>query len=507
MKGKKLRLITEILAILVICLVSFVGVYKQNMNQMQNQVKGYDLSKDLKGYRELIFELSDATEVLNSEGKVVGSTDDYSDSSIESNSYKKTETKINADEDLKTENYQKAKSIIETRLKSLGVEDYNIGLDTQNGTIYLQIPEDDTTDHTVSNILQVAKFEIKDSEDTSKVYITNDEVKNISAVYNTTTSGTTVYLQIEFNKNGKNTLKELSTGEYATKEEDKTDNNEESNNNQSTENENNTVDENAVEGELNVSTNETTDNSSSENSDTSENKDSTSEKEDTQNKIILSIDSNDMITTSFDTPIEDGIIDLSMNQATTDTDSISDTLQSASTIALLVNSGKMPLTYKVSQNNYINTDISEVIIQKVIYVVAIIAIIALVVLVIKYRLRGLIAGIAYVGFIAIDLLLIRYTNVSITIESIVAAVIVLAINYIVTYRLVKINEADVELKKIAYSNELKSTIMKVLPIFIIAIIFVFVKWTKISTFGMFMFWGVLLCIIYNYLLTKDMLEK
>ena len=66
-----------------------------------------------------------------------------------------------------------------------------------------------------------------------------------------------------------------------------------------------------------------------------------------------------MITTSFDDPIEDGIIDLSMNQATTDQDSISQTLQSASTIATVVNSGKMPLTYKVSGNNYVKTDITS----------------------------------------------------------------------------------------------------------------------------------------------------
>ena len=33
-----------------------------------------------------------------------------------------------------------------------------------------------------------------------------DDLKKISAVYNTTSSGTTVYLQIEFNKNGKNIL-------------------------------------------------------------------------------------------------------------------------------------------------------------------------------------------------------------------------------------------------------------------------------------------------------------
>ena len=141
MKGKKLKIITGILAILVICLVSFVGVYKQNMNQMQNQVKGYHLTKDLKGYRELVFEVSDATEVLDSEGNIVGNTDNYSDETIASYSYQKTENKINGEENLNLENYQKAKKIIETRLKSLGVEDYNIGLDTQNGTIYLQIPE------------------------------------------------------------------------------------------------------------------------------------------------------------------------------------------------------------------------------------------------------------------------------------------------------------------------------------------------------------------------------
>ena len=95
MKGKKLKLITEILAIFVICLVSFVGIYTKNTNKMENKVKNYELSKDLKGYRELVFKVSDATEVLDSSGKVVGNTDNYTDSTIESNSYKKSENKKN----------------------------------------------------------------------------------------------------------------------------------------------------------------------------------------------------------------------------------------------------------------------------------------------------------------------------------------------------------------------------------------------------------------------------
>ena len=475
MKGRKIKLITEILAIIVICLISFVGIYTKNANRMENQVKDYDLSKDLKGYRELVFKVSDATEVLDSNGKVVGNTDEYGDSSIETNSYKKSENKINASEDLTKENYEKAKSIIEKRLKSLNVEDYNLSLDEENGNIYLQIPENSDTDHTVSNILQVAKFEIKDQDDTSNVLVTNDDLKKISAVYNTTSSGTTVYLQIEFNKNGKNILKQISTGDYATDE--------------------------------NLTNTTNTTGNTSENENTNSNENTSSEEETkTQKKIILSIDNNDMITTSFDDPIEDGIIDLSMNKATTDQDSISDTLQSASTIAAVVNSGKMPLTYKVAENNYVNTDITSNMLKKAMYVVIAIVIVALVVLIIKYKSVGLLASISYIGFVGLELLLIRYTNVTISLESIVAGIILLAVNYLITYRLIKVHETDSELKKKVYSNEFKSIIIKSIPIFIIAIIFVFMKWTKIATFGMFMFWGLLLSIIYNYIVTKDMLD-
>ncbi len=69
------------------------NIYKK-ANKMENQVKDYELSKDLSGYRELIFKVSDATEVLDSKkGKVVGNTDNYTDSTIETNSYKKLKIK------------------------------------------------------------------------------------------------------------------------------------------------------------------------------------------------------------------------------------------------------------------------------------------------------------------------------------------------------------------------------------------------------------------------------
>ena len=123
MKKSKIRLITKILAILVICLVSFIGIYVQKYNKMENIIKGYDLTKDLSGYRQVIFEISDATEVLDKDGHVVGNTDTYDDETIKNNEYKKSETPVNKDEELKKENYDITKNIIEKRLDLMGIED------------------------------------------------------------------------------------------------------------------------------------------------------------------------------------------------------------------------------------------------------------------------------------------------------------------------------------------------------------------------------------------------
>ena len=95
MKGNKLKIIICTLVIICICLVSFVGIYVQKSNGMENVVKDYKFSKDFTGYRQVVFEVSDALEVTDADGKLVGNTDQYDDSAIESNSYKKTDVKVN----------------------------------------------------------------------------------------------------------------------------------------------------------------------------------------------------------------------------------------------------------------------------------------------------------------------------------------------------------------------------------------------------------------------------
>lgn len=488
MKEKMLKKIMKILAIIAICLISFGGIYIKENNQYKNQVKEYKRASDFNGYRQLTFEVSDANVVLDSDGKVIGNTDNYDDAAISQNSYQKSETKVNSEENKTTENYRKAKSIIEKRLQGLGVDNYNISINEETGKIFLKIAENDETDHVVSNLLQVSKFEIRDSEDESKVIIKGEDLKKASALYNTTEQGTTVYLQLELNKEATKTFADITANEYK-----KIENKDGSSSN-----------ENEATAEIDTSSEE------SENAVTegqTENKENVeSKEEEKQKEIVLAIDNNKMITTSFEEPIVDGIIDLSMGASSKDSTAITNSLKSTSTIALLLNSGEMPLTYKATQNQFVKNSFIDDNLINIIYIsIAVIAVL-IVIIILKYKGKGVMGGFSLVGFIAIYLLLIRYTNVAISLESILAIAVVSIIMYFGVIKLLKINEPDEELKKKAFAKEYKSFVSKIVPIFIISIVFSFMKWETLSTFGMVAFWGTILEIIYNVTITKKMID-
>ena len=53
---------------------------------------------------------------------------------------------------------------------------------------------------------------------------------------------------------------------------------------------------------------------------------------------------------------------------------------------------------------------------------------------------------------------------------------------------------------------IKDMVIKIIPIAILAITFCFMGWIPTSSFGMVMFWGITLIIIYNLLVTKNLLK-
>ena len=442
---KSIKIITISLLIVLVSMIGFFGIYKQNKNQMSNVVKDYTYAMDLNGARTIKL-------TLNSD---------------------------NSDEVKTEENYKTAKEIIEKRLKKLGVEEYKVNLNNENGEITVQIPEDLNTDTIVSNLTTVGKFEILDSE-TNDVLLDNNSIESSKVLYNTATSGTSVYLEIAFNKDGKNKLEEISKTYVKT--------------------ENNTTDENATTDENNTEATENTNETNTENT-TNE----TSSK--TEKKISLKIDDSELMSTTFDEPITSGKIQLSVGKATTDSTTLKGYVEQAQNVATVLDSGKLPVKYDMEKNQYILSSITEQDLTYVAVTIAIIAIIAIIVLIIKYKTNGLVAGIAYTGLVALYLLLIRYTNVVISIDSIFAITMMLAFNYIFTIILLSsIKKMKAENVENAVQKSVTETYKKffsrIIPVCILAIVFCFIKWTPINSFGMITFWGIVIIAIYNATITN-----
>ena len=175
---KKVKILTIILAIVLVTMIAFGGIYIQVQNRMSDKVKDYSYAMDLKGSRNIRLKVDDSTNTIikDSEGNEVEETEELTDEQLAEKGYTKEETPANSQYVLSEENYSKSKNIIEKRLKKLGVDNYIIKLDKQTGDIVIEIPENDQTDSIVSNIGTPGNFEIIDTE-TKEVLMDNNDIK------------------------------------------------------------------------------------------------------------------------------------------------------------------------------------------------------------------------------------------------------------------------------------------------------------------------------------------
>ena len=429
MKKNKLKVITITFFIILVTMVAFVGVYVQEKNIMENKVKDYSLAMDLNGTRNIVLKVSEeTTEVIkDSDGNKVESA---TDEEISEKGYTKETVQKNTDDVKTLDNYKTSKEIIEKRLKKLGVENYIIKLNEQTGEIVVELTNNSQTDNIVSNLTTVGKFEIIDTN-TKEVLLTNDDIKASNVVRSTTSSGTNIYFTIEFNKDGKKKLEEI-TKTYVPQD--------------------NT--------------------SSEESSESSENSDSSSQT--TKKTITMKIDGTDVMSTDFEEPITDGIMHLSVGQAATDTKTLQENVKQANQMAAVLENKNMPVEYTLQSDTFVKSTVTEDTVAAVIIVVTVIALIALIVLFIRYKSNGLLAIISYVGLVSI--LLLRHQS-----------------------------DKKADIKHII-NMSIKDMVIKIIPIAILAITFCFMGWIPTSSFGMVMFWGITLIIIYNLLVTKNLLK-
>ena len=494
---KKILLATKILAIVAICLISFVGIYVQDGNQINNIIKDYKYGKDLKGYREITInphEESEEEDATTEENKTEESNNTTEKNKTEeSNTTTEEKSEDKKESKLTSENFEKSKEIIQKRLEEMGVKDYNIALNKETGLIYLQVPEDENADKIASNINQSGSVEIKDADDTNKVLISSDKFEKASVVYSSTDKGTAVYIQIKFNKEGKEQLKNLSENEYKKLPEKK----------EETENENTTAEEENTTASTENKTEENT--TESKENETAENTTSESEKkeEEKQKNIAFYLSGEQMLTHNFEEPVVDGKMTFNIGQATTDETTFNENQKSAKIICTVLNNGILPIEYKVEENQYVKTEIEIETVKNVLIVIAVVIGLLLIYMIIKNKVAGLLSAIGYMGFVGLYLLLLRGTNVIIELEGIVAGVVCLGINYLFVMNILKHKNKD----KKEFNKEYIKSLMKLLPILGVSIYFCFSKVAVLESFGMVMFWGISLIAAYNITITRNLMKK
>lgn len=497
---KKIKIVTITLAIILITMIAFFGIYSPVQNRMENKVKNYSYAMDLKGARTVVLKVNknNKTVIKDAEGKEVSDGEGLTDEQLAEKGYKKEETPYNNEEILTKENYKKTKEIIEKRLKKLNADQYVIKVNEETGDITVELTENDNTDSIVSNLNTTGKFEIIDSE-TKEVLMDNNDIKLANVLYGSnstsaTSTGTSVYLNIEFNKDGAKKLEDISN-KYV-----KVENTEDAENaDNATTEDTNTTGENVTEG-----TNTTTEN-------TAEGTDSTGETT-TEKKITMKIDDEEIMSTSFDEPLRTGKLQLSVGQASTDADALQGYVDQASNMATVLDTGNIPVKYSVDENEYIASDITRDQLQIIKYTGIAFVAIAIIVLCVIYKINGVIGAISYVGLFSLLMLLIRYTNVALSIEGLVAVALVLILEYIFINKILnkikqeskrKINRAII---KESIKETYKEFFITIIPIAIAIITFCFAKWTSISSFGMVMFWGIALIAIYNVAILGNLLK-
>lgn len=487
---KKVKILTIVLAIILVTLIAFGGIYLPTQNRMENKVKDYELGRELDSQRVIELKIKESTST--------DSENSSSDENTETDSSKETE---NSEETTSTENkltekdYENAKKIMEKRLQALGAQDYTISLDKENGIVRVELAENDNVDMYIYYLYASQKITIKDT-DSKDILLNDDMIKGAKYSYTSDSKGAyQVYEEIELTKDGQAKLNELLNDyallatdvteiENAKKASESESTKTESTNEESTESTENTEEQNTESTETQSTTEETSSNS-----------------ETTKKTAKLYV--ND---TTYDvSKIEKGKITVKIGSSSTNTTSVNNNISKAAEIAMLENAGKLPADYEVDTNRYEYSSITQ---KEIIYfaiVMIAILVITLLIYCVIYKKSGILASISFVGFVASFSLLIRYTNVAISIEGISAIIIVMIINLIINREILS-KTKKMNLVNEAVKATYKNVYLKLIPVGILTIVFCLAKWESLSSFGMIMFWGLVLTAIYNVIVTRTLLN-
>lgn len=483
---KKMKVWIVILLVVLLSLIAFWGVFQRQNGVWNNFIPDYTLGMDVKGARELRYTVDEQEEEKyvyvdengNVKGEVweagspttaeheaeheAGTAEDEHEVEEDLPYTKETRTiKANRDEQLTKENFEQAKKIIQNRLKKQGISEYHIRIDDVTGKLVVEAKDENGEVQNVQELISnTGKFQMVDYQN-GLVLMDNFDIKKASVV-TSSDSGYNTYLQIEFNKEGTQKLKDISNKYVETPKE--------ADENEATENETQT-EENEEEAE-------------------------------TEKKYVsIVFDDTTMMTTYFGEEMASGMLQIPMGQTQTDYEEHKKEYAAAKVIADILNCGMMPICYALESDNFVQAEVWEW--AEMFKMVAIVlVVIASIIFIIKFRGKGLLASIVAIGYIALLSLVIRYTNAVITQSSLVAYYVVILLNYAFLKNMLKASNPEK-----CYEETARKFYLSVIPLAVVAIVFTLSNYFIVSSVGMALFWGLMLNIVYNFVITKTVFEK
>lgn len=353
-------------------------------------------------------------------------------------------TPVNSQEVLTEENYELAKNIMKKRLDQFNIINYDLRVDKTTGTIALEVGEDGQIDDILAYLLSQGNFTITDT-DSGEVLLDNSKIKETKTMYYNGTSGTNVYLDIIFNDEGKSKLEEISKTYVETKDD---------------------------------------------------------EGNSTKKTITIKLDDETITTTYFGQTMSNGELPLTVGSASNDSNTIKNYLVQAGELAIVLNNGINPIVYTIGTNEYVAPIITPDTLNKIIISALVVLAVMIVYLVIRYKTLGIISAISMVGYIALYLITVRFTDTIISLEAIAAIAISILLEFVFVQAIAKAIKKDSANATKTINKELIKNISVQAPLYIMAIVFVFVEWETIKSFGLALFWGLIVSLVYNLIITK-----
>lgn len=452
-KYRKTLTVTIILVVALIIFASFFGAYIINKDgEKVGLLPDLNLGMEFGDTRVITASVDQGTTTIiyDKEGNIVEPEEgkEYK----EEDGYTTVEQPINAASLKKLSNYKKAKEIIEKRLKGNNISEYSIDLNQLTGKMRIEIAENSKAEEIQKIIQNSGSFFLLDGETLETVF-DSTYLEKAEVMYSQGDVETGVFLQLSFNEEGTKKLEELGKI-YVETTEEKT--------NES--------------GEVETVTNSKT--------------------------VWVFLNDNFLGTTVLSNIVYNNKVMLTFN-VTSDVAELETAIKDAEYEAVLLNAGTLPLAYEYSNEVQKTTLNKEAIIQ-FFTAIGIVFVIAYVYLVVKYKARGFISVYFQIGFLAVLIIVLRLTNVVLTMEGIAGIIISMILEYIFTYIVLRCMERGIDGM---YKEANLEFFLNTLPAYIISIIFTFAPKANINSFGMTLFWGIIIIYVYNFIFSKFVFEN